>query len=231
MSDNPAMTPEKIAKAEAKFSGVFYRRYILGEWVRAEGAIYTQFADNTEMFLADECSENLLLVTVGIDYGASRSKTVFKASGFTNGFKTVYALAERDITGVKDPETIYKEFERFYRGIVAKYHKCQYVFADYGALGQVLTNGLQRYCCSHNIPCQISDCSKGRIFDRIELTTQLMAQGRLKILRQNKNLIKAFQEAVWDEKHEDERLDDGTSDIDSLDAFEYSIFPYYNNLI
>lgn len=36
------------------------------------------------------------------------------------------------------------------------------------------------------------------------------------------SLSKAFQEAVWDGKT-DERLDDGSSDIDSLDAFEYTI--------
>ena len=37
-------------------------------------------------------------------------------------------------------------------------------------------------------------------------------------------LSQAFQDAVWDSKaDEDVRLDDGTSDIDTLDAFEYSI--------
>ena len=34
----------------------------------------------------------------------------------------------------------------------------------------------------------------------------------------------AFCEALWnDKKQEDERLDDGSTDIDTLDAFEYSI--------
>ena len=35
----------------------------------------------------------------------------------------------------------------------------------------------------------------------------------------------AFCTAVWDSKHttKNERLDDGSSDIDSLDAFEYTI--------
>ena len=34
----------------------------------------------------------------------------------------------------------------------------------------------------------------------------------------------AFTDAVWDkEKDKDERLDDGSTDIDSLDAFEYTI--------
>ena len=37
--------------------------------------------------------------------------------------------------------------------------------------------------------------------------------------------------AVWDEKHEDTRLDDGTTPIDDLDASEYSMFPFYDKLM
>lgn len=81
------------------------------------------------------------------------------------------------------------------------------------------------------MPVKIDDCSKGLINDRIFLSSTLMAQKRFKILRKNKNLIKAFQEALWNDKKQDERLDDGTTDIDSLDAFEYSINSFYESLI
>ena len=49
-----------------------------------------------------------------------------------------------------------------------------------------------------------------------------MGAGRFSITEDCESLNKAFQEAVWDSKT-DERLDDGSSDIDSLDAFEYTI--------
>ena len=49
-----------------------------------------------------------------------------------------------------------------------------------------------------------------------------MGAGRFFITKDCESLSKAFQEAVWDSKT-DERLDDGSSDIDSLDAFEYTI--------
>ena len=73
--------------------------------------------------------------------------------------------------------------------------------------------------------------NKGRINDRIFLSSTLMAQKRLKILKKNQTLIKAFQDALWNSKKADERLDDGTTDIDSLDAFEYSINSFYEQLI
>ena len=50
---------------------------------------------------------------------------------------------------------------------------------------------------------------------------------------QNAETVKdALVNAVWDEtKQKDVRLDDGTSDIDSLDAMEYSIEKYARKLV
>ena len=108
---------------------------------------------------------------------------------------------------------------------------CQYAFCDYGALGNVLTLGLIRKCQRERLQIQIMDCSKGTIKDRIFLTSTLIAQKRLVVLRKNTTIIRALQEALWNKNKEDERLDDGTTDIDSLDAFEYSINSFYENLI
>lgn len=230
MTDNPLMDSDKIKKAEKSFSGVFYRRYILGEWVRAEGAIYPTVIEHPEMFVVDGISEQLPIVSIGIDYGASKSKTSFKATGFSYNFQTVYALDEMDSLGVVSPDEIYEAFIKFYQRVVGKHGKCQFVYADYGALGQIITDGLSDHCRRAGFPVIIRDCIKGQIFERIELTNNLMAMGRLKISKQCPNLMRAFQDAVWDDKHDNTRLDNGTSDIDSLDAFEYSIFPFYDRL-
>ena len=44
MKDNPTLGKAEIKRAESVFSGVFYDRYILGKWVRAEGAVFLEFA-------------------------------------------------------------------------------------------------------------------------------------------------------------------------------------------
>ena len=75
---------------------------------------------------------------------------------------------------------------------------------------------------------QVKNAMKMQITDRIRLESLLMAQGRLFVAKDCPHLIDAFQSAVYDDtRAEDTRLDDGTSDIDSLDAFEYSIEPYF----
>jgi hypothetical protein len=50
-------------------------------------------------------------------------------------------------------------------------------------------------------------------------------------MRECDTVIAAFKEAVWDPKKEDVRLDDGTSDIDTLDAVEYSFEEDINRLM
>ena len=230
--DNPFLAKEVLQNLETEYKGtVFFDRYILGDWKAAEGTIYMLFADKTQDFLVDKINEELAIVTIGVDYGAGKSKIKFVASGITYNFRKVYVLDEMDLSGVYDPEQIYEKFIEFYKRVYDKYDKCQYAFCDYGALGNVITLGLIRRCQKERLPVQVVDCEKGLINDRIFLSSTLMAQKRFFILRKNTIITKAFQDALWNSKSQDERLDDGTTDIDSLDAFEYSINSFYENLI
>lgn len=230
--DNPFLDKEVLHNLETEYRGtVFFDRFILGDWKAAEGTIYMLFADKTQDFLVDKVNEQLAIVTIGVDYGAGKSKIKFVASGITYNFRNVYVLDELDLSGVYDPEQIYEKFIEFYKRVYDKYGRCQYAFCDYGALGNVITLGLIRRCQKERLPVQIADCSKGLINDRIFLSSTLMAQRRFFILRKNTIITKAFQDALWNDKKPDERLDDGTTDIDSLDAFEYSINSFYENLI
>lgn len=230
--DNPFLDEIVLHNLETDYRGtVLFDRYILGEWKAAEGIIYRMFADKTQEYLIDNVQDRLILVTIGVDYGAGQSKTKFVATGITYGFQKVVILDELDISEVYDPEQLYTSFILFYKRIYEKYDMCQYAFCDYGALGNVLTLGLIKQCNQERLPIKIEDCSKGTIKDRIFLTSSLIAQKRLQVLRKNTKVIQALQDALWNPKKDDERLDDGTTDIDSLDAFEYSINSFYENLI
>ncbi len=231
LDDNPSLDEKTKKRYKTIYKGVFYERFVLGRWVNAEGVIYRQFADNKDMFIIDSCPELLPVVAVGIDYGAGKSRTSFKAVGFGRGFDNVYILDEMDSDGVYDPESIYRLFQTFYNKIVSQYKKCQFVFGDWGGLGNTINKGLFVYCKKNNIPVSVQDCTKGTILERIELESQLFAQHRLFILSHCRNMISAFSDAMWDDKKPDTRLDDGTTDIDSLDAFEYAVFPFADKLL
>lgn len=236
--DNPFLPKEFVDNLCKEYQGtVYYERLILGKWCNAEGLCYVQYANNPNLFIKEEPVDeygnklNFLIITIGIDYGANKSSTRFICNGITSLFKQVWALDEMKIEGVYSPDSLYEKFKEFYYRIIQDYGKVTHLFCDYGALGQVLTFGLNRYLQHNNIPLQAQDCIKGRIVDRIEMDCQLFGERRRFILRKCKYLIEAYSEAMWDEKHEDERLDDGTTDIDSLDANEYSYFPFYDKLV
>ena len=46
MEDNPALSPRVIRRYARSFSGTFYRRFVLGEWVAAEGRVYDFFDES-----------------------------------------------------------------------------------------------------------------------------------------------------------------------------------------
>ena len=70
---------------------------------------------------------------------------------------------------------------------------------------------------------KLGNAKKDRINDRIFCFTSLVAQGRFMYTEECNTLEDALSMAVWRPNVvELERLDDGTSDIDTLDGFEYS---------
>lgn len=236
--DNPFLSKEFVDNLCKEYEGtVFYDRLILGLWKNAEGIIYKQFADNPSQFIKDKAVDdkgnpiNFMIISIGIDYGATDGETEFKATGITPYFRQVWTLDEEKLTGLHTPEQMYEKFVEFYKRIINDYGKVTHCFADYGALGQVLTFGMNKYLQQKGIPLKVDDCIKGRIVDRIELDCHLFGQMRRFILRKCKYLIEAYSQALWDDKKEDERLDDGTTPIDDLDASEYSMFPFYDKLM
>ena len=48
MEDNPALSPRVRQRYQRMFQGTFYRRYVLGQWVAAEGLVY-DFIDPAEL--------------------------------------------------------------------------------------------------------------------------------------------------------------------------------------
>ena len=47
LRDNPSLDEETIERYETMFSGIFYKRFILGEWAFADGAVYSQIPEST----------------------------------------------------------------------------------------------------------------------------------------------------------------------------------------
>lgn len=79
LDDNPFLSEEFKARLKAQFTGVFYKRMILGQWVAAEGAIYDMFDE--DVHVVDAAPQDLTTFAVGGDYGASNA-TCFLLLGY-----------------------------------------------------------------------------------------------------------------------------------------------------
>lgn len=232
MEDNLSLSEEIRQRYRSMYSGVFFKRYILGLWVAAEGVIYSQYCDEPQKFAADtaESAKNGI-INIGLDFGGNGSKHALVCSAITDGFRNVYTLRSerKDPVGVT-PQQLYEWVYSFCEDIQNRYGAITALYAD--SAEQTLIAGLRVALDPLGIP--VRNSLKRPINDRIRATTLLMGAGRFFIMpAECASLHDALLGALWDDKAvgTDKRLDNGTSDIDTLDAFEYSIERYLLQLI
>ncbi len=227
LDDNTYGDPEFHAELKRSYEGtVYYDRYILGKWVKAEGLIYSKFANNPKGYLMEleELPKTFDKITIGIDFGGGPSKHAFVATGLANGFKDVYILAsERLEPTIYDGNDLALKFMEFMISVEEKFGYVSKIFYDSsdGVHWQTIQTQMRRQGKMRII----RHTSKAEINDRINITTKLIGSGRLFYTKYAYSVRDALEKALWDERETTKmkRLDNVSSDIDSLDAFEYSI--------
>lgn len=226
MDDNLSISRKR--KEEYKnawpHGSVFYKRFILGQWVAADGLIYQQFADNPKDYIitADWLkSQEIIYAVIGVDFGGTKSAHSFTLTGFTKGFKQVVVLDEFYQKKRITPKQIQESFVDFVKRAQKKY-KVYEAYCD--SAEQTLIAGLEVACVQAHVAIDIKNAIKGPINDRIAFYNSLIAQNRWKVMKHCSNIIAAFEQAVYDDtkKNQDVRLDDGLMNVDSLDSTEYS---------
>lgn len=232
---------------------IYYDRLILGLWKRAEGAIYKRFADNPEKFrcevveeLADDSGRkqfkksDIVSIEIGLDFGGNQSGHAFVARGYTDNYRDVIGIMSKRVMAKDADEDIDSNmldqlFCDFVQEVIDRYgvivkhgdyvEYCNIESVYYDNAESVLGNSIRNAVEKRFSWIVVRQAKKATILDRIRCTVRLMGAGRFWITEDCKSLQIAFSDAVWnkDVKDKDERLDDGSTDIDSLDAFEYTI--------
>ncbi|MFG1796703.1 PBSX family phage terminase large subunit [Nocardia sp. NPDC049149] len=70
LDDNPALSEKRKLQYKREYSGLWYRRFILGHWVAADGSVFDSWAEHLTL---DWAALPLMqqLTAVGIDYGTT----------------------------------------------------------------------------------------------------------------------------------------------------------------
>jgi len=234
--DNVNISDERKKEIVSQYdpNSIWFMRDILGKRSIAEGLIYAKFSaiatsDNNylRMTIAKVqqmiAQHQLLRITIGVDFGGNGSGHAFVATAPTIGYKKLIALSSEMHKNTEiDPDELGKLFVKFVRKVIQTYGSVAQVWCD--SAEPVLIRGLKKSLLTAGLASvRIGYAIKSRINDRIFTMATLCAQDRFMYTDDCESLEDALKTASWDPKQIGmERLDNGTSDIDSLDAFEYS---------
>lgn len=206
MYDNPYLVktnPDYIKQAETTYTGVFYKRNVLGEWALAEGLVYDNF---TDAHIIDELPEEYDEIYVGVDHGVTHPAT-FIMIGVKD--RNVYVIKEFCQSNRTNSE-LADEFIHFIDG-----YSIDGITVDSAAASLILEFNKRGI--------YTTDCNKD-VVDGITLITQLIGEKRLYVHKDCKNLIKEFYTYSWDEKKSQSQGKDVVIKLndDCLDSLRYA---------
>lgn len=222
MDDNLSLDEEIKARYRSMYSGVFFKRYILGLWTVAEGIIHDMFDASKHVY--NRVLDNLVgLNYVSIDYGTQNA--------------TVFLMWQKGRDGIW-----YCTKEFYYSGRENKKQKTDSEFAD----------DLEKFTAGHNVRQIIVDPSaasfiaeirkrgfsvrkaNNEVLDGIRYVGTLLNGLKIKFSASCENTIKEFSAYTWDkkaaDKGEDKPIKDNDHAMDAVRYFCYTVIRNKNNL-
>ena len=190
LDDNPSLTDEYINNLKKEYTGLWYKRYINGEWVLAEGTVYDFFDEDEHVI--DNPPGPAEYYVVGIDYGTS-NPTAFTMFGYNKKYwpnvwleREYYYDSKKFDRQKTDTETV----EDLIKFIQSKIVRCIYVDPSAASFKvEMMRQGLGGVIDADN-----------DVLNGIRYLGNILNNGTLKICRCCKNTIREFQTYRWDEK-------------------------------
>ena len=215
-----------------------YNNVYLGMCVGTRGRIYKIVPEHIKPEMKD-----FDFYTSSIDIGESKSATSFKWVGFKKINNKLHAQVIKEYhhknADYREVDQLTfndyaKEYARFYINNVNEYKRYPLqIRIDHDVM---FAKELKKVFIENQLNWSlVKNARKFPINDRIKATKLLLALGQLTLTQNVPKTIQALKDALWNEKKADngidERLDDLTTDIDSLDSLEYAIEPYFNEML
>lgn len=209
LEDNPNISEQYINALKREYSGLWYKRFIEGLWVQAEGAVFDSW--NEEVHVTDsvpECEEYY----VGIDYGTA-NPTAFILAGRANGIW--YAIDEYYWDSVERGKQ--KTDYDYAQDLISFIGDIQVekIFVDPSAAS------FRAECAKRGILLEDAD---NAVVLGIRKMSSLLNGGELLVAERCKNLRREFASYVWDTKAQLRGEDKPLKQNDhALDALRYII--------
>lgn len=242
--DNMSITNEQLKKVLSTYDkkSIWYKRDILGKRTANSGILFPTIANKPEKYTINNKTIDGYIIT-GVDIGKNGSKHAFCSSIISRTYREVQVLktdeadckSQDDITGDNSGIGVKLRqlkigFIKHVKYVIIKYGKIDKIYID--SAEPTIINFLKQALEDEGLHIPTTGSIKIPINERIHLIGIMLMQERLKFIEGETNeIIESLQEAVQDEETKEDRyVDDGTFDVDILDAFVYSIEQWANQL-
>ena len=217
LDDNLGLDPEYVQALKAEYTGLWYKRFILGLWVMAEGAVYDMFDE--DVHVVTDLPE-MTQYWVGIDYGTT-NPTVFLLIG-AGVDKRLYVVDEWRYDS-KRYDGRHKTDQEYHRALFywlqARKVRPRWIFVDPSAssfITQISRPGQLRI---PNVALASNDVLEG-----IRWTSSLLESRRLLVHKRCQGLIDELYGYTWDSRASEKGKDAPLQQDDhGPDALRYAV--------
>jgi len=214
LDDNPFLDPQFVDSLKQEYTGLWYKRYIEGLWVMAEGVIYDMFDERVHVI--DQYPEATRYY-VSVDYGTGNPTVfgLFGVKGSSAWMEREYYYDHEKQGRQKTDAEFSQDLKEFLGDIRPKA-----IIVDPSALSfktQLKKDGFS----------SVRDADNA-VLDGIRTQATMLQSGRYKIHRSCKNTIREYSGYVWDakaqEKGEDKPVKQNDHCKDAERYFLHTIF-------
>jgi PBSX family phage terminase large subunit len=218
LDDNPVLDEAYKKAIKSSFSGVFYKRFILGEWALATGAIFDSWCD---MNIYNKSYPAPSFYCAGLDYGTVNPTACHLAAIDPNQWPQVriekeYYFDSAKYGRSKTDRELAIDIKDF-----LKYSPITALYVDPAAASLKLE--------LRNLDLPVVDANNDVLFG-IKMMTQLIAGKNLMVHKDCKNLIEQCQSYAWDPAYaargEDKPIKKNDHAVDSCRYLLASAFKY-----
>lgn len=215
LEDNPNLPPPYVERVKGAYSGLWYRRYILGEWCIAAGAIYEDWDPVRHVIAAGNLPPIARVLSAGIDYG-----TTHRTRGYLLGISAEPRPRLVVLDEWRPERSTDAGFSADYRRWIAKrpleWRSPEWIAVSPDAASfrlQLFEDGLANVMCASNA-----------VVNGLRTVASLLTADRLVVSDTCEELVKEIPGYVWDPKAtargEDAPLKEND---DCVDALRYAV--------
>jgi len=227
LDDNTALlrdSPSYVEAIKKNYTGLWYKRFILGEWCMAEGSIYDFFDEDEHTLIV--CPEADYYV-VGGDYGTS-NPTCFILFGVNMRKKPKiwaefeYFFDSRREQKQKTDSEYSVDYKAFCRAHLGEYWQTRVRSSFFDPSAESIQLQLRR-----DGVISVTDANND-VLPGIACVATMLKNGDYAIHKRCKNLIDEKYAYVWDQKKQEKGVDEPLKESDhASDAERYAVYSIF----